>query len=167
MDRLYTPWRWDYIVNPKPSHCPFCAYLQQDPSHDPENYILYRGNHAFIVLNRYPYSNGHTMVLPNQHIAMLEDTDRETQNEMMALTTYCTALLRRAYHAHGFNVGINLGKAAGAGMEPHLHIHIVPRWEGDTNFMPVIGKTKVLPETLDETYARLSTLMQEFPPPAL
>lgn len=164
MDRLYTPWRWDYIVNPKPSNCPFCDYLQQDPSHDRDNYVLYRGPHAFIVLNRYPYSNGHVMVLPNAHVSMLEDTDEATQIEMMLLTTYCTTILRQAYHPHGYNVGINLGKAAGAGMELHLHIHIVPRWEGDTNFMPVIGQTKILPEYLADTYQRLRGLTEKHPP---
>lgn len=167
MNRLYTPWRWDYIVNPKPSNCPFCDYLQQDPEHDSDNYILYRGRHAFIMLNAYPYSNGHVMVLPKAHVSMLADTDIVTQAEMMALTTYCTTLLGRAYNAQGFNVGINLGKAAGAGMEPHLHIHIVPRWEGDTNFMPVIGRTQVLPEMLDDSYQRLHRLLTQFPPPTL
>ena len=163
MDRLYTPWRWDYMVNPKPSNCPFCDYLDQDNGHDAENYLLVRGEHAFIVLNRYPYSNGHIMVLPNRHVSMLTDLEPAALAELMLLTTYSTDILKRAYHAHGFNVGINLGKAAGAGMEPHLHIHIVPRWEGDTNFMPVIGHTKVLPESLDDTYARLRALVDETP----
>jgi ATP adenylyltransferase len=149
------------MVNPKPTDCPFCDYLHQDPSHDPQNYLLLRGEHAFVVLNRYPYSNGHIMVLPNKHVSMLTDLHPAALAELMLLTTYSTDILKRAYHAHGFNVGINLGKAAGAGMELHLHIHIVPRWEGDTNFMPVIGHTKVLPESLDDTYARLRTLMDE------
>ncbi len=163
MDRLYTPWRWDYMVNPKPTDCPFCDYLHQDPSHDPGNLLLLRGEYAFVVLNRYPYSNGHLMVLPNVHASMLTDLDDACQQELMLMTTYCTRILQMAYYPHGFNVGINLGKAAGAGMEPHLHIHIVPRWEGDTNFMPVVGHTKVLPESLDDTYARLRALVDETP----
>ncbi|RME82388.1 MAG: HIT domain-containing protein [Caldilineae bacterium] len=163
MDRLYTPWRLPYIVNPKPSNCPFCDYLHQDPARDPDNLLLLRGRHAFVVLNRFPYNNGHLMVLPNQHVAYLTDLDDATQAEIMKLTTYCTDLLGRAFRAHGFNVGINLGKAAGAGMEPHLHVHIVPRWEGDTNFMPVIAKTRVLPEWLADTYERLRQAMEEHP----
>jgi ATP adenylyltransferase len=151
------------MVNPKPTNCPFCDYLAQEKGHDAENYVLVRGEHAFIVLNRYPYSNGHLMVLPNRHVSRLTDLDPDTQAELMWLTTYSTDILKRAYHAHGFNVGINLGKAAGAGMEPHLHIHIVPRWEGDTNFMPVIGHTRVLPESLADTYARLRALVDETP----
>ncbi len=165
MDRLYTPWRWDYMVNPKPDHCPFCEYLAQSPSHDPENYILFRAPRAFIVLNRYPYSNGHLMALPNAHVSTLDVLDDETQFELMKLTTYSTQILKSAYHAHGFNVGINIGKAAGAGMEAHLHIHIVPRWLGDTNFMPVIAKTKVMPESLEDVYSRLRRVMQSIQPP--
>jgi len=124
---------------------------------------LLRGEYAFVVLNRYPYSNGHLMVLPNVHASMLTDLDDACQQELMLMTTYCTRILQMAYYPHGFNVGINLGKAAGAGMEPHLHIHIVPRWEGDTNFMPVVGRTKVLPESLDDAYARLRALVDETP----
>jgi ATP adenylyltransferase len=165
MERLYTPWRWDYMVNPKPNNCPFCDYLAQDASHDPENFILLRAPKAFIVLNRYPYSNGHLMALPNEHVSTLAVLDDETQFELMKLTTYCTQILQEAYHPHGFNVGINIGKAAGAGMEAHLHVHIVPRWQGDTNFMPVIGKTKVMPETLESVYARLKRMMEKIPPP--
>jgi len=165
MDRLYTPWRWDYMVNPKPKTCPFCEYIAQDPSHDAENFILYRSPRAFIILNRYPYSNGHLMVLPKVHVSTLDTLDDATQFELIRLTTYSTQILKAAYHPHGFNVGINIGKAAGAGMEDHLHIHIVPRWMGDTNFMPVIGQTKVMPESLDEVYARLQRVMAEILPP--
>lgn len=167
MDRLYAPWRWEYIVNPKPTDCPFCDYLSQDPTRDAENNILLRGQNAFVVLNRFPYSNGHIMVLPNRHVSMLEDLEDGCQAELMQLTTYCTKILRRAYHPQGFNVGINLGKVAGAGMETHLHIHIVPRWEGDTNFMPVIGQTRMLPEELADTFRRLRDIIEtDEPPPA-
>ena len=163
MERLYTPWRLPYIVNPKPDDCPFCYYLSLDPAHDPENLLLLRGRNAFVVLNRYPYSNGHLMVLPNEHVMRLDEIDDATQAEIMKLTTYCTLILEQAYHPHGFNVGLNLGKAAGAGMEAHLHMHIVPRWQGDTNFMPVLAETKVLPELLQETYERLRALVEATP----
>ena len=153
------------MVNPKPKTCPFCEYLAQDSENDAANYILFRAPRAFIVLNRYPYSNGHLMVLPNVHVSTLDALDDETQFEIIKLTTYSTTLLQRAYRAQGFNVGINMGKAAGAGMEAHLHLHIVPRWLGDTNFMPVLAKTKVMPESLEEVYARLHQLMKDIPPP--
>jgi len=153
------------MVNPKPKTCPFCEYIAQDDSHDAENLILHRAPYAFIILNRFPYSNGHLMVLPNVHVSTLDALDDATQFELMRLTTYSTQILKEAYHPHGFNVGINIGKAAGAGMEDHLHVHIVPRWMGDTNFMPVIGKTKVMPETLDSVYARLKRIMEALPPP--
>ena len=165
MERLYTPWRWDYMVNPKPETCPFCEYLAQPPENDAANYILLRAPHTFIVLNRYPYSNGHLMVLPNEHVSTLDVLDDETQFEMIKLTSYCTTILQKAYRAQGFNVGINIGKAAGAGMEAHLHLHVVPRWLGDTNFMPVLGQTKVMPESLEDVYARLKRIMDEIPPP--
>ncbi len=163
MDRLYTPWRLPYIMNPKPADCPFCDYLLQDPSHDSENMMLVRGQHAFIVLNRFPYSNGHLMVLPNEHVSQLVELEGHTQTEIMRLTTYCTQILDNAFHPHGFNVGINLGKAAGAGMEAHLHVHIVPRWTGDTNFMPVVAQTRTLPEWLADTYSRLLILVKGHP----
>ncbi|NOX61004.1 MAG: HIT domain-containing protein [Chloroflexi bacterium] len=163
MDRLYTPWRLSYVVNEKPSHCPFCQYIRQDPAHDPENYLLFRGERAFIILNRFPYNSGHLMVLPNEHIASLLDLEPQVRNELMELTTYSIHLLTEAYHPQGFNVGLNLGQAAGAGMAAHLHFHIVPRWQGDTNFMPIIGETKVLPELLEDTYKRLRQVIAKQP----
>ena len=161
MDRLYTPWRREYVVNPKTIDCPFCDYLSQDASQDAENLVLLRRPRAFIILNRYPYNNGHLMVLPNEHVADLESLDSEAQSELMHLTTVCTQLLSQTLHPQGFNIGIKIGKAAGAGLASHLHVHIVPRWHGDTNFMPVVASTRVLPEWLAETYQRLRTLLQD------
>ena len=155
MDRLYTPWRRSYVVNQKPSGCPFCDYIAEDASQDAANLILYRGQQAYIILNRYPYNSGHLMVLPNQHVSTLLDLDDACQIEMMRLTSYGTYILEESYHPQGFNVGVNIGAAAGAGMAAHLHVHIVPRWHGDTNFMPVVAETRVLPEWLDDTYSRL------------
>ena len=159
MDRLYTPWRFAYVVNEKPHDCPFCEYIRQDPSHDAENYLLFRGQRCHIILNRFPYNSGHLMALPNEHVASLLDLTPEVRGELMELVAYSIELLTKAYHPHGFNVGLNLGKAAGAGMAAHLHFHIVPRWQGDTNFMPIIGETKVLPELLEDTYRRLREII--------
>jgi len=163
MDHLYTPWRWQYIVNPKPSGCPFCAYLAQAPDHDAENFILLRAARTFAILNRFPYSNGHLLVMPAAHISDLTEIDPGVQAELMHLTSYCTGVLQQVYRPHGFNIGINLGQAAGAGMAAHLHIHIVPRWQGDANFMPVIGQTLTLPETLAQTYDRLHAIVAQNP----
>ncbi|NUQ36675.1 MAG: HIT domain-containing protein [Caldilineales bacterium] len=165
MDHLYTPWRWEYIVNPKPADCPFCAYLSQGPDHDAENLLLLRTARAFALLNRFPYNNGHLLVMPTAHISDLTAIDPDTQAELMHLTSYCTELLQQVYRPHGFNIGINLGQAAGAGMAAHLHIHIVPRWQGDANFMPVIGQTLTLPETLSQTYQRLRQALLHHPFP--
>lgn len=165
LQRLYTPWRREYVVNPKAVDCPFCDYLSQDPTHDADNLILLRSSHGFVILNRYPYNNGHLMVLPNLHISDLEAMDDETQLELMQLTTLAKHLLEQTLQPQGFNVGLNLGKAAGAGLADHLHLHIVPRWFGDTNFMPIVANTRVLPEWLGETYQRLHTVLATFWPP--
>lgn len=166
MERLYTPWRREYVVNPKAVDCPFCDYLSQDASHDAENLILVRGQRTFAILNRYPYNNGHLMVLPNLHVSDLEALDEATQLELMQMTTLAKHVLQRTLQPQGFNVGLNLGKAAGAGLADHLHVHIVPRWVGDTNFMPIVANTRVLPEWLDETYQRLRATLAALWPPA-
>ncbi|MFP3853127.1 MAG: HIT family protein [Anaerolineales bacterium] len=133
--------------------CIFCQLLQ-DPD-GPDNLILHRGDHAFIVLNRYPYTNGHLMVVPYAHEASLQPLDSHTLAEMMELTREAVNHLTLVYQPEGFNVGLNLGEAAGAGVADHVHIHIVPRWGGDTNFMSTTAKTRVLPESLEVTYDRL------------
>lgn len=138
--------------------CIFCIKLTED--RDAENYVVWRGTHCAIVLNLYPYNNGHLMVIPYAHVPSLEDLPVEVQAEMMITVSKSLRLLRRAMQPHGFNIGINIGRGAGAGIESHVHIHVVPRWEGDTNFMPVLAETRVIPEWLDDTYANLRAALE-------
>jgi len=143
----------EYLENNKEDGCPFCiAQKMQDSA---ENLIAYRGERAYVILNRYPYTSGHIMVNPFEHVSTLEELDPETRAEMMELTTRCTTVLKGIYNPQGFNVGVNIGEAAGAGVLGHVHIHIVPRWNGDTNFMSSLGQTRVLPEALEDTYERI------------
>ncbi len=158
MEYLWAPWRMEYIVSPKPSGCIFCEKPRQDC--DRENLILYRGQSCFVILNFYPYNNGHLMVVPYRHLAKLEELSETEQHEMMALLSRCTAILNKALKPDGMNIGMNLGKTAGAGIDDHLHFHIVPRWNGDTNFMPVTGHTKVLPQGLFESFDALKPLFE-------
>jgi ATP adenylyltransferase len=137
------------------SSCVFCV---KATAPDTNEHILYRGDSAYITLNRYPYNNGHLMVIPYAHAASLELLDPPALTELMLLVNRGLAALRQAYHPDGFNIGINLGRAAGAGIAEHVHVHIVPRWNADTNFMPIVGDTRVIPETLDQTYERLRPL---------
>lgn len=158
MDRLWSPWRLDYITGPKEtSTCVFCRHAEETRANptNPDSLVLATGEHAFVVLNRYPYNNGHLMVVPFRHTSTLTNLDRDELAELMLFTQRSEQALRDAYPPEGINVGINLGKVAGAGIEEHLHIHLVPRWGGDTNFMTVIGETRVLPETLQDTAKRL------------
>lgn len=159
MKRLWAPWRIEYLTGEGVEGCIFCDKPAEN--NDRANYLLYRGEHAYILMNIYPYSNGHLMVAPYAHVAQLADLDPEVRAEIMELTTLCTELLARASHPAGFNLGANMGKAAGAGFEEHFHLHVVPRWLGDTNFMPVIGDTRVIPESLDATYERLKQALTE------
>lgn len=144
----------EYIENNnKETGCVFChAQAQPDSA---ENLIAFRSERAYVILNRFPYTSGHLMVIPFVHQSNLEELDSATRAEMMELTSRCTTILREIYHPQGFNVGVNIGEAAGAGVLGHVHIHIVPRWKGDTNFMSAIGGTRVLPEALDQTYQRV------------
>jgi len=146
-----------YLVGEKEEGCIFCSKIAE--SHDEENYILYRGEWGFLILNLYPYTNGHMMAVPYQHVASLEQLDAETLTELMLLVNKGLAALRQAMSPQGFNIGVNIGEVAGAGVASHVHIHIVPRWGGDTNFMPVLDETRVIPELLDQTYERLRVLM--------
>jgi ATP adenylyltransferase len=139
----------------RPDGCIFCHKLNCS---DDKEHILHRGKSCFVTLNRYPYSNGHLMVIPCDHVPSLEDLAEPTLSEMMQAVNLCLAALREAYAPHGFNVGVNLGKAAGAGIAEHVHMHVVPRWTADTNFMPVVGATRVIPELLDESYTRLKPI---------
>jgi len=161
MDYLWSPWRMKYIMDKEKSpECVFCdALLQQD---DEKFLILYRGTRAFIMLNRYPYTSGHLMVLPFKHVPSYEDLDSETRAEIMELINQATDLLRKTYQPHAFNIGANIGEDAGAGIAPHLHFHLVPRWRGDSNFMSVTGQTRVLPEELNESFQRLKQDWSQF-----
>jgi ATP adenylyltransferase len=144
----------EYIEsNNKEDGCVFCnAQAKADGA---ENLIAFRGEYAFVILNRYPYTSGHLMVVPFEHIATLEDLDATTRAEMMELTSQCMTVLRKTYNPQAFNMGANIGEAAGAGVPGHVHIHIVPRWGGDTNFMSALGGTRVLPESMEDTYRRV------------
>ena len=157
MDRLWSPWRLAYVTaSHAPTDCIFC----DAGSHPEAELVLLRGDHCFVILNLYPYNNGHLMVVPNRHISALADLSPDEQAALMATTRLAEMALTEAYHPQGINVGINLGKAAGAGIENHLHIHLVPRWAGDTNFMSAIGETRVLPEDLGQTAARLRPVLE-------
>ncbi len=137
----------------KEEGCVFCnAQAQPD---GPQNLIVFRGRHAYVILNMFPYTSGHVMVVPFEHKATLEELDAATRTEMMELTTRCMTVLRQVYHPEGFNMGMNIGKSAGAGVVGHVHIHVVPRWAGDTNFMSALAGTRVLPEMVEDTYERL------------
>ncbi|HTX79515.1 MAG TPA: HIT domain-containing protein [Longilinea sp.] len=154
MKRLWSPWRIKYIQREvKDESCIFCNALQKPDG--VENLIVFRGEHAFVILNRYPYTSGHVMVVPYAHQPSFEDLDADTRCELMEMITHATRVVRAVYKPEGFNVGANLGAIAGAGVSGHVHFHIVPRWGGDANFMTTIGEARVLPEELDETYRRL------------
>ena len=137
--------------------CLFCVKLQ---SEDDAAHIVYRGRLCYVILNRFPYNNGHLMVVPCAHVPSLEDLDAETLAELMALTQLSLRVLREAYNPQGFNVGLNIGQVAGAGVADHVHLHVVPRWGGDTNYMTIVCQTRVIPEWLDEMYARLRPLFE-------
>ena len=157
MDHLWTPWRYGYISTAVPATgCIFCIKAAENK--DAQNYILHRGKLNFILLNLFPYTNGHLMIAPYQHVATLEETPGETLAELTRLTRQAEANLRTVYRPHGFNLGMNIGASAGAGVADHIHMHVVPRWTGDTSFMSTIGETRVLPEELPVTYDKLATL---------
>ncbi|MBI2954759.1 MAG: HIT domain-containing protein [Chloroflexi bacterium] len=153
MKRLWTPWRMKLIMSPKPEGCLFCEKAPM--ANDKENLILFRGSTCFIMLNAYPYNNGHVMVAPYAHARNLDQLDTPAMTEMMLLAKRSVTALQRAMNPEGYNMGINVGKVAGAGVEHHIHFHVVPRWLGDTNFMSTLAEMRVIPEALDETYDKL------------
>ena len=161
METLWAPWRIGYVMAEKPQGCVFCTKPAEN--RDSENFILYRGALCFAVLNIYPYNNGHLMVVPYQHVPSIELLPPETASEMMAVAQKAVGVLRLAMHPGGFNIGINQGASAGAGIVDHVHLHVVPRWVGDTNFMPVIGETRVMPQALESCYELLSRGFQQLP----
>jgi ATP adenylyltransferase len=158
MNQLWTPWRMAYIRREKRPGCIFCEML--DAEDDREMLILRRGEHAFLVLNKYPYNNGHLMAVPYRHVDTLEALSAEEMADMMALASLGVRALRASANPHGFNVGINIGKVAGAGVLDHVHTHVVPRWEGDANFMPVLADVRLIPQALGETYEELKAAIE-------
>jgi len=159
VQRLWSPWRHAYIAAsgadmPEADSCIFCD-AARNPTNDEKNFVLYRGEHTFVILNLYPYISGHLMIAPNAHLGELDTTPKETTDEMMDLAKRCQTALREIYRPHGFNMGMNLGRAAGAGIADHIHMHLIPRWAGDTNFMTSVSETRVLSEDLPTTYHKL------------
>ena len=159
MEKLWAPWRIDYILSKKPPGCIFCDKPAENK--DEENLIVFRGKYHFIIMNAYPYNNGHMMVVPYRHTASLSGWADQEQQEMMQLADLCVDLLKRTMHPDGFNLGINMGLVGGAGVADHIHLHIVPRWNGDTNFMPVLSDTRVISEGLQATYRKLKAALDE------
>lgn len=151
MDPLWAPWRMRYIMAPKPDDCIFCT--KPAAGDDSANLIVWRGDSAYVMLNAYPYNNGHLLISPYAHIADLEDLPAQTLLEIMQLSQEAIRVLKQDFNPQGVNLGLNLGAAAGAGVKDHLHLHVVPRWLGDTNFMPVVADVRVIPQSLDHAYA--------------
>lgn len=158
METLWSPWRYDYIKSGAgenhPSGCVFCEILKT-PERDETNFVLHRASHNYVVLNIYPYISGHLLIVPFEHVAELDKAAKETTDELMDLTKQSQTALRDVYQPGGFNIGMNLGRTAGAGIADHLHVHIMPRWAGDTNFMSTVADTRVIPEDLSTTYGKL------------
>jgi ATP adenylyltransferase len=159
MKTLWAPWRISYLDTPQKDSCIFCD-KPKEPI-DKENYILYRGSLSFVMMNLYPYNSGHLMVSPYKHISSITKLEDEDLFDLMKVTQLSTQILENVFTPGGFNIGMNIGKSGGAGFADHIHIHIVPRWNGDTNFMPVLSETKVMPEHLNSTYAKLLPLFKD------
>ena len=153
MDHLWSPWRLEYVISKTREGCVFCKSAEAD-------LVVHRGTLAYVILNLYPYNNGHLMVVPYRHESTLASLTRDEINEVGLLTQLCEKALREAYTLEGINVGVNLGAPAGAGIEEHVHLHMVPRWNGDTNFMTVVAETRVLPEDIRATAARLRPIFE-------
>jgi len=160
MDYLWTPWRYTYVSSTeKIDGCVFCNLVKQND--DEKALITFRGERCFVVLNRYPYTPGHVMIVPYAHLDELQKLPREAANEMMALSQRMEGVLRELYRPDGVNLGMNIGKAAGAGIAGHIHMHALPRWVADANFLSVVGETRILPETLEVTWKRLRQALAE------
>ena len=161
MQRLFSPWRLEYVSshNPRGKGCVFCRAARRRSNPDP--LVVHRGRHNFVILNKYPYSNGHLMIVPYAHLDTPAASTADSLSEMMLLAVRCETALRRLYRPTGINLGMNLGRSAGAGIAGHYHLHVVPRWDGDTNFMTVVHETRVIPESLRTTSRRLRPLLAE------
>ncbi len=153
MKNLWAPWRKEFILSKKEENCFFCEVIKDNQ--DRKNLVLYRGKECFCILNKYPYNNGHLMIVPKMHKDDLSKLNDSEMLELLTLSRDVKNILAKKLKPEGFNLGINFGKVAGAGVEDHIHLHIVPRWTGDTNFMPVIAETKVIPQSLDDLYLEL------------
>ncbi len=165
MNYVWSPWRMTYIQNNnRDETCVFCREAVKEDC--PENLIVTRGQRAFVIINRYPYTSGHLMIVPFSHQPSLELLDAETRAEMMELASRAIQVLQAEYHPQGFNLGSNIGAVAGAGIAEHVHLHVVPRWGGDTNFMSTLAETRVLPETLEDTYRRVKDRWETLEKPA-
>ena len=166
MDYLWTPWRYQYITTSgEAGECVFCAAARN--TDDRGSLIVHRAAHNFVILNRYPYTSGHIMVVPYAHLSELDALSEEAASEMMSLARTAVRHLKALYRPDGLNLGMNLGKSAGAGIAGHLHLHVLPRWTGDTNFMTAVGETRVLPESLEETWERVRRAFEGAPPAPL
>jgi ATP adenylyltransferase len=161
MQHLYAPWRMEYIGEQQPPGCLFCRVLEAGLEHDRENLVVHRDPHGLVMLNRFPYNSGHVMVAPRAHVPSLSDLDDAGALGLMRLVRLSLDVLGRELRPEGFNVGANIGRVAGAGIPDHVHLHVVPRWNGDTNFMPVLGEVKVVNEHLDRTWEKLSKAFHE------
>ncbi|MBV9508497.1 MAG: HIT domain-containing protein [Acidobacteriia bacterium] len=163
MDYLWTPWRYRYVTQSgERRECIFCG-AAADTAHDRERLVVYRSRHNLVMLNRYPYTSGHVMIVPHAHVATLQSLEDDTLFELVRLARLTEKHLRAVYHPDGLNLGLNLGRSAGAGIADHIHLHALPRWTGDTSFMSTIGETRVLPEDLEVTWDRLRRAYEEEP----
>ena len=159
MKRIYAPWRYKYVSDPNSEGCIFCKAVKSE--NDRENGVLFRGEFSFVLMNKYPYNNGHLMVVPFQHTDTFETLRSEERLEMMDLLQNAQEALQNSCSPHGFNIGMNLGRVAGAGIDEHLHFHIVPRWNGDTNFMPTLAGTRVIPQSLEAAWELLTEALSK------
>lgn len=153
MKHLWTPWRIDYILGPKPDECVFC--IPKSTEEDKDRLILHRGKRCFVIMNKFPYNNGHLMVCPYRHVMAIEDLTPDESQELMQLLQQCSAILKEHFNCEGVNIGLNQGQAAGAGVREHLHFHLVPRWNGDSSFIAVMDEVRCIPQFLSETWQQL------------
>lgn len=160
MEHIWNPWRYKYVTTvDDQTGCVFCHVIED--ANDEKNFIIHRAKHNYVILNIYPYTSGHTMVVPYKHIADLSALDQATTSEMMELAKQLQKAMKVEYRPHGYNIGMNQGRSAGAGIREHAHLHVVPRWAGDASFVSVIGETRTLPEALDETLRKLKKHFQD------
>jgi ATP adenylyltransferase len=157
MDTIFAPWRMEYIKGEKPAGCVFCKCSIRS-----DEYLIYEGRSSFVMINRYPYVSGHLMIIPIRHIGKIEDLTQKEKIEIFALLDTTVRVLKAAMNPDGFNIGMNIGRAAGAGIEEHIHVHVIPRWEGDTNFMSVVNNIRVIPEDVQTTATKLVPLFKKY-----